>query len=278
MNKRRNKLGFTLAELLIVVAIIGVLVAIAIPVFTSSLEKAREATCLSNRTSLQHMLIYGAMMEPTAFTDISEAESGSDWSTVKVILEKTGNSFTDKICPSDGVITVTRIGDTSFTVHCKKHGSSTGNATSSNASAQNFLQSVISHISDNSSTDKYKNDNIRQSFFDKNNSWPTFTYDNKTYQIEPYYGESASQNPNNTWLFAREGDGTELKKGNWQGTFAYDPISDQWYMHLHKWSGKPDTASMNFGNSVNTLHETVQSDSTVWKPVTVTYNENKASD
>ena len=47
MNKM-NKKGFTLAELLIVVAIIAVLVAIAIPVFTTQLERSREATDLSN--------------------------------------------------------------------------------------------------------------------------------------------------------------------------------------------------------------------------------------
>lgn len=47
MNKR-NKKGFTLAELLIVVAIIAVLVAIAIPVFTSQLEKSRENTDIAN--------------------------------------------------------------------------------------------------------------------------------------------------------------------------------------------------------------------------------------
>ena len=45
---RKNEKGFTLAELLIVVAIIGVLVAISIPIFTSQLEKAREATDAAN--------------------------------------------------------------------------------------------------------------------------------------------------------------------------------------------------------------------------------------
>ena len=48
MRKLHNKKGFTLAELLIVVAIIAVLVAIAIPVFTAQLEKARESTDAAN--------------------------------------------------------------------------------------------------------------------------------------------------------------------------------------------------------------------------------------
>ena len=48
MKRIREKKGFTLAELLIVVAIIAVLVAIAIPVFSTQLEKSREATDLAN--------------------------------------------------------------------------------------------------------------------------------------------------------------------------------------------------------------------------------------
>ena len=47
MVRKRNK-GFTLAELLIVVAIIGVLVAISIPIFSKLVEKARFATNVAN--------------------------------------------------------------------------------------------------------------------------------------------------------------------------------------------------------------------------------------
>ena len=48
---KKNNKGFTLAELLIVVAIIAVLVAVAIPVFSAQLEKSREATDTANLRS-----------------------------------------------------------------------------------------------------------------------------------------------------------------------------------------------------------------------------------
>lgn len=48
---KMNKKGFTLAELLIVVAIIAVLVAISIPIFTAQLKKARLATNKANARS-----------------------------------------------------------------------------------------------------------------------------------------------------------------------------------------------------------------------------------
>ena len=48
MRKHQSKNGFTLAELLIVVAIIAVLVAVAIPVFSTKLEKSRDTTSIAN--------------------------------------------------------------------------------------------------------------------------------------------------------------------------------------------------------------------------------------
>lgn len=63
---KNNKKGFTLMEMLIVVAIIAVLVAIAIPVLTGTLEKAREATDAANLRSAYAEVLVCALEETTA--------------------------------------------------------------------------------------------------------------------------------------------------------------------------------------------------------------------
>ena len=62
---RKDK-GFTLAELLIVVAIIGVLVAIAIPIFNGQLEKSREAVDAANIRSQYAEVISDALLDGTS--------------------------------------------------------------------------------------------------------------------------------------------------------------------------------------------------------------------
>ena len=67
----QNKKGFTLAELLIVVAIIGVLVAISIPIFTGQLEKAREATDEANIRALYAECASSALTETAASSKVT---------------------------------------------------------------------------------------------------------------------------------------------------------------------------------------------------------------
>lgn len=55
-NKLKDRGGFTLIEMLIVVAIIAILVAISIPLVNSALERAREATDAANERSFKAVL------------------------------------------------------------------------------------------------------------------------------------------------------------------------------------------------------------------------------
>ncbi|WP_246599561.1 type II secretion system protein [Gordonibacter massiliensis (ex Traore et al. 2017)] len=60
---REEKGGFTLAELLIVVAIILVLVAVAVPVFTGALDNANTATAQSNLGAVRSSAGYKAVSD-----------------------------------------------------------------------------------------------------------------------------------------------------------------------------------------------------------------------
>lgn len=104
MKKFHNK-GFTLAELLIVVAIIAVLVAFSIPVFFAQIEKSREAVDLSNLRSA-----YGA-------------------GVYKLNENSSGNSLETYIYnPSSGkLLTPSEAGKSGDTLYCGKGTSRTGN-------------------------------------------------------------------------------------------------------------------------------------------------------
>lgn len=80
---KQNKNGFTLMEMLIVIAIIAVLIAVAIPVFASQLEKTREATDLANVRSAYAQVSTEALLgdsEATVTVDLKQKQA--DWQSV----------------------------------------------------------------------------------------------------------------------------------------------------------------------------------------------------
>ena len=90
--RKNNKKGFTLAELLIVVAIIAVLVAIAIPIFTSQLEKSREATDASNiRAAYAEVASEALLSDKTAiYKSVALKQKQNGW-------QNTQNDFPDNL-------------------------------------------------------------------------------------------------------------------------------------------------------------------------------------
>jgi len=75
---KKNNKGFTLVELMVVVAIIGILVAIAVPVYNNSQEKARE-----NAEAANIRIIKGAI---AAYITDNVAEG----TYADAIMDKTG--------------------------------------------------------------------------------------------------------------------------------------------------------------------------------------------
>lgn len=78
MMRNNHKKGFTLSELLIVVAIIGVLVAISIPIFTSQLHKAEVATDWANLRAY-----YAEIQADYISTGENNSKVNTDWHTNK---------------------------------------------------------------------------------------------------------------------------------------------------------------------------------------------------
>ncbi len=120
IQKIREKKGFTLAELLIVVAIIAVLVAIAIPIFTTQLEKAREQTDAANLRGAYAVAAAAVLDTNTAVSagPVTITQTGS-WDHVS--SEKIGTALVSS-APTSGTAYVNVAQDGTITIS----GTSTG--------------------------------------------------------------------------------------------------------------------------------------------------------
>jgi len=98
MKKLFNKKGFTLAELLIVVAIIGVLTVVAVPVFTTQLEKSKVATDEANMRAAKAEAVAVYLADnKSAGTAFFDAANGKLTKAKANVTTAYGKSGTNKV-------------------------------------------------------------------------------------------------------------------------------------------------------------------------------------
>ena len=90
VNKMKNKKGFTLMEMLIVVAIMVVLVAVSIPVFTKQLDSANNSANQANERAAKSAILTDWMIDKPAY-EAAEASS-----------ERYYDAATGKLVPARG--------------------------------------------------------------------------------------------------------------------------------------------------------------------------------
>jgi prepilin-type N-terminal cleavage/methylation domain-containing protein len=92
-TKNIRKAGFTLVEIMIVVAIIGLLAAIAIPNFVRARQTAQTNACINNLRQID------AAKQQWALENGGKSDSDVPSSSVLVYVGKSGLGGTDVCCP-----------------------------------------------------------------------------------------------------------------------------------------------------------------------------------
>lgn len=117
----RQTKGFTVAELLIVVAIIGILSMISIPIFSGKLEEARDATCEANLATVTRVVrteVMTGMAEKEGMVNLLSHTLGA----TNVIPQIGGWYKCEGLCPSGGIYRVVTDAYGNIHVTCSKHG------------------------------------------------------------------------------------------------------------------------------------------------------------
>lgn len=79
MRRAQDQKGFTLVELMVVVVILGILVAIAVPLYNAQTEKVKKATCFANQRMIESAAVQYALDKDKEITEVDDLDDLNDY-------------------------------------------------------------------------------------------------------------------------------------------------------------------------------------------------------
>ena len=105
---RRNEKGFTLVELMVVVVIIGILVAIAVPIYNNVTARAQTNACVANQRTIDGAVLMWKI----------ETGDANEWPDIADLVDS-GFLLSEPKCPTGGEYTLPT--DTGEVTTCNVH-------------------------------------------------------------------------------------------------------------------------------------------------------------
>ena len=127
MRKMMNKKGFSLVELMIVVVIMGILVAVAIPLYSALTDKARTNVCRNNQDTVRTSFAKWVLMDAehnanTLFSTSTKSFNGKTQDAETILADDFLACFEEGVlpsCPEEGhYYIISRATDETINVKC----------------------------------------------------------------------------------------------------------------------------------------------------------------